>query len=85
MRTDRRRMCRRDGYRTPQSHREKWQVIPNLRINPLTHYCNDSSNAAWLEMCRAEETAGERTPAQTEPHEVVMDASTPSLLRKQAA
>jgi hypothetical protein len=31
------------------------------------------------------ETEGEITPAQTEPHEAVMDMYTPALLRKQAA
>jgi hypothetical protein len=30
------------------------------------------------------ETEGERTPAQTEPHEAVMDMYTPALLRRQA-
>ncbi len=40
---------------------------------------------AWLREQIAMETEGERTPAQAEPHEVVMDESTPALLRKQAA
>lgn len=40
---------------------------------------------AWLAEMREIETEGERTPAQTEPHPVVMDEATPSLLRKQAA
>ena len=31
------------------------------------------------------ECEGERSPAQSEPHEVVMDSNTPALLRRQAA
>lgn len=46
----------------------------------------DSYNfEAWIAEHIAMETEGERTPAQTEPHPVVMDESTPALLRKQAA
>ncbi len=40
---------------------------------------------AWLREQIAMEAEGERTPAQAEPHEVVMDEQTPSLLRRQAA
>ena len=40
---------------------------------------------AWLAAHREMETEGERTPAQVEPHPVVMDENTPALLRKQAA
>lgn len=39
----------------------------------------------WIREHIAMETEGERTPAQSEPHEVVMDEATPSLLRRQAA
>ena len=60
-------------------------MIPNTRIEVLTHYCNDSASAAWLTAMREMETEGERSPAQTDPHPAVMDASTPALLRKQAA
>lgn len=46
----------------------------------------DSYNfEAWIAEHIAMETEGERTPAQTDPHPVVMDEATPSLLRKQAA
>ncbi len=40
---------------------------------------------AWIREHIAMETEGERTPAQAEPHPVVMDEATPALLRKQAA
>lgn len=51
----------------------------------LTHYIYDSATADWLTAMRECETEGERTPTQTDPHPVVMDESTPALLRKQAA
>lgn len=60
----------------------------------ITHYVDlkvedksigESATAEWLAAMRAMETEGERTPAQSEPHEAVMDESTPALLRKQAA
>jgi hypothetical protein len=57
----------------------------STKIEPLRHYCNDSSNAAWLAEMRTIESEGSITPAQSSPHEVVMDESTPALLRKQAA
>lgn len=60
-------------------------IDPNTRIEVISHYCNDSANAEWLKMCRADETEGARTPIQTGRHPVVMDERTPSLLRKQAA
>jgi len=59
-------------------------MIPNIPIKTLWHYSCDSSNAEWLEAMREIESEGELTPAQ-EPHPVVMDASTPALLRRQAA
>jgi hypothetical protein len=40
---------------------------------------------AWLREQIAMESEGELTPAQAEPHPVVMDENTPALLRKQAA
>lgn len=56
----------------------------------ITHYTGPkaaTANPAWLREMIAMETEGEITPAQSdrEPHEVVMDESTPALLRKQAA
>ena len=60
-------------------------MIPaDIQIKPLLHYVNDSATAEWLAAMREIESEGERTPAQ-EPHPVVMDASTPALLRRQAA
>lgn len=57
-------------------------MIPSgTNIQVLTHYCNDSSNAAWLAAYREMESEGERP----EPHPVVMDDATPVLLRRQAA
>lgn len=56
-------------------------MIPNLPIQVLMHYCSDSSTAEWLAAMRELESEGERMP----PHPVVMDESTPMLLRKQAA
>jgi hypothetical protein len=60
-------------------------MIPSdIQIKPLLHYCADSATAEWLREQIAMETEGETSPAQ-EPHPVVMDASTPALLRRQAA
>lgn len=60
-------------------------MIPNdIQIKPLLHYVNDSATGEWLAAMREIESEGELTPAQ-EPHPVVMDASTPALLRRQAA
>jgi hypothetical protein len=59
-------------------------MIPNIPIQPLLHYCNDSACAEWLREQIAMESEGETSPAQ-DPHPVVMDASTPALLRRQAA
>ncbi len=53
--------------------------------NQIDHYINGVPNPAWLAIQLADETEGSRTPAQTDPHPVVMDESTPALLRKQAA
>ncbi len=40
---------------------------------------------AWLREHIAMEAEGEISPAQSEPHELVMDEQTPALLRRQAA
>jgi hypothetical protein len=45
----------------------------------------DGDKSTWFHDLIEWEVDGERTPAQTEPHEVVMDENTPALLRKQAA
>lgn len=58
-------------------HREQ-QVITDRQV------CN-SYASEWLAEMREIESEGERTPAQSDPHPVVMDEATPSLLRKQAA
>lgn len=60
-------------------------IPAEVQIEPLMHYCNDSANAEWLKAMREIYTEGERSPCQRDPHDVVMDASTPALLRKQAA
>jgi hypothetical protein len=36
-------------------------MIPNIPIQPLFHYCNDSANAEWLREQIAMESEGERT------------------------
>lgn len=51
----------------------------------ITHFHDDASNPAWIAEMLKIETEGQITPAQSEPHEVVMDENTPALLRKQAA
>lgn len=54
----------------------------------IMHYTGPkaaNANPAWIREMIAMETEGERTPAQTEPHEAVMDMYTPALLRRQAA
>lgn len=58
-------------------------MIPNVSINVLTHYCNDSASVEWLAAMREMETEGEITPIQAEPHPVVMDPYTPAFLRRQ--
>ncbi len=40
---------------------------------------------AWLREQIAMEAEGEISPAQSEPHDVVLDEQTPALLRRQAA
>lgn len=57
-------------------------IDPATPIKTLFHYSNDSANAEWLQQMRKIETEGERSPAQAEPHEFVMDPSTPALLRR---
>jgi hypothetical protein len=50
----------------------------------IEHYLNDSSTNEWRkEMCAMWDE--EVRPIQDEPHDVVFDASTPMLLRRQAA
>lgn len=44
----------------------------------------NSNPTEWIREQIAMETEGQRSPAQSEPHEVVMDENTPALLRKQA-
>lgn len=59
-------------------------IAADVHIEPLRHYCNDSASADWLAAMREIECEGERSPAQ-EPHAIVMDPSTPALLRRQAS
>jgi hypothetical protein len=44
----------------------------------------DGDKAQYFRDLITWETEGEITPAQTEPHEAVMDMYTPALLRRQA-
>jgi hypothetical protein len=44
----------------------------------------DGDKSAWFHDLIEWEVEGERTPAQSEPHEAVMDMYTPALLRRQA-
>jgi hypothetical protein len=51
----------------------------------IIHYNDHAASAVWLAAMLEMETEGERSPAQVNPHEVVMDERTPALLRRQAA
>jgi hypothetical protein len=65
---------------------EMWPPRETLpEFHGVTHYSNDSASAEWLAAMREMYCEGERTPIQAEPHPVVMDEQTPSLLRRQAA
>lgn len=44
----------------------------------------DGDKSDWFHDLIAWETEGERTPIQSEPHDVVMDIFTPVFLRRQA-
>lgn len=65
---------------------EMWPPRETLpEFHGVTHYANDSASPEWLAAMREMYCEGERSPAQSDPHPAVMDASTPVLLRRQAA